>query len=65
MMRPGIDYLIKRAGGYDKRLGQVVLPQWIYDRAKAEGVDLSGYVRQERIPVQSVNKYKPTLTLKR
>ena len=45
MMRPGIDYLVRIAHGYkDKRAGPVILPQWLYDRAKADGVDLQYFV---------------------
>ncbi len=65
MMRPGIDYLVRIAHGYGNReRGAVILPQWLYDRAKADGVDLSGYIRQERIPIKSVNQDKPKLTLR-
>jgi hypothetical protein len=65
MMRPGIDYLVRIAHGYgNKDRGAVVLPQWLYDRAKADGIDLSGFIRKERIPIKSVNQNKPTLRLK-
>lgn len=29
----------------------IVLPEWLYDEAKAQGLDLSGYCRRQKLPV--------------
>jgi hypothetical protein len=64
MMR---DYCIRAMSSYPiKPLRAVILLPHLYDKAKAMGVDMSGYIRQEPIPpIKSVNQNKPKLSLKR
>lgn len=29
----------------------IVLPEWLFDEATAQGFDLTGYVRQQKLPI--------------
>lgn len=53
----------RREHEFARRLGwphAVFLPPSLYDRAKASGIDLRGYVRQRPIPLVSDNRSSRT-----
>lgn len=42
--------LLQRLGDADFD-SVIVLPEWLYDAAEAQGLNLTGYVLQQRLPV--------------
>ncbi len=60
MMRYYADRMMRPFEGFKP----ILLPPSLYDAAKAKGVDMRGYVRQEQIPVKPTNSDKLVLRLK-
>jgi hypothetical protein len=37
------------------RLGAIVLPEWLWDEAERQGLDLTGYVKEQRLASYDAN----------